>query len=214
MSRGRGMCETLHLLALGLWLGALVMTGATAAIIFPTMRTLDPSLPGFPGAPDDQWMLAAGTVMQRVFFVCDAVQLGAAVVAAATLILLVSFFGLTLRRPSAVVRTALLLGVLTALAYYLVSLSPQMTHNLREYWDAAKAGDTAKAATFKAAFDADHPRASALLGANTFGVLVAFIAAAWCAATPDGVGASGTGGGVRPRRPSELEPPALLRGPR
>lgn len=214
MSRGRGVCETLHLLALGLWLGALVMTGATAAIIFPTMRTLDPSLPGFPGAPDDQWVLAAGTVMQRVFFVCDAVQLGSAAFAAATLILLLSFFGLSFRRPAAVVRAALLLGVLTALGYYLLSLSPEMTRNLRGYRDSARGGDVAAAASFKAAFDADHPRASALLGANTFGVLAAFLAAAWCAATPGWAGAGGSGGATRPRRRSELEPPALLRGPR
>ena len=53
----------------------LVMSGTMAAVIFPTMKQLQPVLPEFVKVPQDHWSLAAGLVMRKVFFISDAVQL-------------------------------------------------------------------------------------------------------------------------------------------
>ena len=78
-------CDTIHTLALCLWLAALILGGASAAVVFPTMKSVNPMLPDFPGFEADHWKIAAGMVQQRIFFVSDTVQFIAAIAAFLTL---------------------------------------------------------------------------------------------------------------------------------
>ena len=69
--RATGPCtrrlETVHLAALGVWFGALVTVSATAALAFPTMKRLQPALPGFRIDLADHPQIAAGHVMNPAF---------------------------------------------------------------------------------------------------------------------------------------------------
>ena len=71
--------------SLGAWALVIVMSGAMAAVIFPTMKQLDPVLPDFVSTPGDHWSLAAGLVMRKVFFISDIAQLVLAMVAVVSL---------------------------------------------------------------------------------------------------------------------------------
>lgn len=181
----RPSMETAHLVALGLWLGALVMTGATAAIAFPTLRDLDPSLPAFASYPEDHWSIAAGMVMARVFFVCDAVQLGCGLLAGATLGILFLTGAVARRRAAQVIRAALLAVLLVSLLQYLVFPAREMAQDLQAFWSAAKAGDAETADRHRAAFERAHPGASLRLSLHAIGVLVTMAVGAWAAATPE-----------------------------
>ena len=75
---GRKIFETLHALAAGVWLGALVMGGATAGILFTTMRRLDPTFGVFDTYTGDMSNIGAGFIQNRVFLAMDFVQYGAA----------------------------------------------------------------------------------------------------------------------------------------
>lgn len=159
--------------ALGVWFGALVMVGATAAIAFPEMKELQPSLPDFSAVPEDNWSIAAGKVMFPAFFICDVIQFVSAMLA------IVSFILVFVKRrtgPGAAVRglRLLLMTILMAsLGYYMVALTPAMNDSLNSYWNAARTGDLEQAATHKATFDALHPKASAALRINALLVLLA-----------------------------------------
>jgi len=185
MRRLRPSLETTHLIALGLWLGALVMTGATAAIAFPTLRDLDPSLPVFEAYPRDHWSIAAGMVMARVFFVSDAMQMACGLVAAGTLGMLFLSGTIARRRAAQVIRAALLFALLVSLLQYLIFPAREMAQDLNAFWNAAKAGDLETAERHRAAFDRAHPGASLRLSLHAVGVLAAMAIGAWAAATPE-----------------------------
>ncbi len=163
MKRGRVLCEMAHLMALGVWLGAVVMTGATAGIAFTTLPTLGLTLAEFANGPGDHGVIAAGILMAKVFLVSDAVQLGGATIAFVTLLLLTMIFGLSIFRRATAARWGLMLVILISMSYYQFMLAPTMNSELASYWEAAKAGDTEAALEHKAAFDGRHPRASAIL---------------------------------------------------
>lgn len=175
MRRVPAILETAHVTALGVWAGAVVMSGATAAVIFPQMRELDPTLEAFAATPGEHWVIAAGWVMARVFWVMDAVQLGCAGVAALTLIALVwmrGVFGIRF-----VLLRVLLVGAAVAtLLWYLMAVAQPMSTDLAGYWEAAKAGEAERAATLRASFDARHPVASRALGALGVLALVSAVA--------------------------------------
>lgn len=171
----RRLLESLHLAAVSLWLGALVLAGATAAIAFPTMSRLDPRLPEFAAYPGPHHRIAAGQVMQRVFLVTDLVQVGAVFVAGVALSVLILRGHVALTRPMTVVRAALLLGVLGLLGYKLFVLDPRMSLSLRAFWSAAAEGRLEDAEAARRAFDADHPRASAVLSVLAGGVLALIV---------------------------------------
>lgn len=206
MNRGRAICETAHLALLGLWLGALVMTGATAAVVFTEMKSLTPALPAYAAYTGEHWALAGGRVMQRVFFFADAAQFICGLGAALTLLLSVATFGLSVRRVSTLVRGALVFIAVALAAYAIIGLGPRMNSNLRAYWSAAERGDMEDAARPRAAFDADHPVASAVMSATAAAVLLALIAGAWSVARQ---GASSLP--PAPERKSAWEEPELLK---
>lgn len=153
--------------------GALGMTGAAAAIAFPTMRELAPSLGAYPMYPGTHWTLAAGEVMRRVFTVSDVVMLATGVLGG---LALTTSFALRLRahRPSPTewVRILLALGLLGMIAYQAIFLRPAMNEELFAYLDAASIGDAANADMHRENFSAMHPTASRSLSA-TFGIALA-----------------------------------------
>lgn len=163
MKRGRVLCETVHLMALGVWLGAVLMTGATAGIAFTTLPELSLSLAEFANGPGEHGVIAAGILMAKVFLVSDAVQLGGATIAFVTLLLSTVMLELSVFRRATAARWGLMLAILISMSYYQFMLAPAMNSELASYWEAAKAGDTEVALEHKAAFDERHPRASVIL---------------------------------------------------
>jgi hypothetical protein len=175
--------QTLHLLALAIWMGSVAMSGLFAAIIFPTMRTLDPTLAQYPLYTGDHSMLAAGRIASKVFlsvdtiqFVCSAIAMGGFIVMLLT--------GYSLNTLSRVARSFLISCALAMLSYHLLILMPGMYEDLRAYWEAAALGNTALADTHKDAFAAMHSSSSRSIGLTTLFVLLAFVFGVWTAENP------------------------------
>ncbi|MGQ0628913.1 MAG: hypothetical protein ACT4PL_12535 [Phycisphaerales bacterium] len=64
----------LHTFALGLWFGSLIMSGVAAAVLFPTLKRLDPTLGAYPKYTGSHWLLAAGHVAEIVFYISDIIS--------------------------------------------------------------------------------------------------------------------------------------------
>jgi len=160
MPSPRPLLETAHLAALGVWAGATVMTAATAAVIFPEMKSLDPALPAFSEYPGDHGVVAAGWVMARVFLVFDWVQLVAAAIAGVSMLALAFGKNLHLRWT----RTGLTAAAIAVLGWYLLAVAQPMSADLAGYYHHAQAGEVEQADQYRDAFDARHPTASRALG--------------------------------------------------
>ncbi|MBZ0171270.1 MAG: hypothetical protein K8E66_02720 [Phycisphaerales bacterium] len=201
---GRPLFETIHALAAGLWLGSLVMSAATAGILFGAMRSLDPSFGVFEAYTGPQSDLGAGFIQNKVFLAGDVIQfIGATGVLASTIALL-AFCGLPLRRVSTAIRLFSLGAAMILVSYHLFVLVPRMQGNAEAYWRAAEAGEMDAAQTAHDEFRADHPTARNEMVATTLAVAMMLGAGAWSAAS----------GGVAERRvpkslPSGLEQPKL-----
>lgn len=168
----RRLLELCHLAPLGIWCGMLLLAGFTAATTFPTVKALNPALPGLEGYSGEQWKLVAGRVMDPVF---GAVTWAGAVIAlwlALSLFVMLGLCGLSLARRVNAVR-GIVVGLLLGLAGYdALVLRPQMTSELRAHWEAVDAGDYELSAQHQAAFEELHPRASFVLQAEAvIGVL-------------------------------------------
>lgn len=185
MRSWRAMCETINLTVTGLWLGALVMTGVTAAILFPTVRDLRPTLPEYALYQGEHWRIAAGQPGDKIFVACDAIQFVCAMVAAVSLATMVFVTKVRVKRPAMLIRIAALVVAFVLLGSRFFFLQPWMDTNLHGFWEAAAKGDNANAERLRAAFDADHPIASNMLAATALCVLLAMVFGAWCAATPE-----------------------------
>lgn len=164
----------LRMSASGLWLAALVMSGATAAIAFPLMKQLGPTLPGFTAYPGEHHRIAAGMVMARVFVACDVLQIVAAV-----LVLVAGLW--SSRRPVPTGLVTRLGWVAIGLAIVLLvgklaMLDPLMRAELGAFWSAAAAGSLIDAELHRQRFDALHPRASMVMYATAALVLGAIVA--------------------------------------
>jgi hypothetical protein len=169
--------EVLHVTALAFWLGAVVMTGIAAAVIFPTIKDLKPALPDYANYHGDHWMLLAGRVANNVFFGARIVQVLCALVTVASLI------GLTAweRIPRWVVaaRWASVLLVLACLGFNMLVLRPRMSANLNAYWRHAGAGHNEEAKAFQAAFVADHPTATRTFEVTAVTLILSIGIAGW-----------------------------------
>lgn len=183
MTRARHLCQGVHLAAVAIWLGATIMTGAAAAIAFPTMRDLAPALPDFAEYPADHWIIAAGTLMNKVFSVLDYASVALAVIAAQALVLAAMPCRLRLSAPSSIIRIPAMLAALGAVAYSLLILRPQMSTHLRDFHDHALAGRVEQADAARALFDALHPPASNALSVIAAALVVLLIAGLWSLAT-------------------------------
>jgi hypothetical protein len=146
----------LHVAALAVWLGAIGMTVAAAAIVFPTMQKLDPHLAAFDKYTGSHAVLAgdrclAGVPGVRRRAVCVRADRGV------TFGIAVMWLGLSVQRVSTFVRAALLLGLVGMLAYRFGFQQPAWDSDLKAYWEAAGIGDNAAAATIQERLRAAHP---------------------------------------------------------
>lgn len=170
--------ETVHLTALGVWAGALFGAGVAAAVAFPTMRALDPTLGAYPNYTGEHWMLAAGRVAARVFLITDVAQFVCAFLA------VVGFIGATVFGPRSrswlrFFRAGALGVAFLLVSYHLLIQGPRMDRDLRAYWDAAAAGDNATATTHQDAFAAQHGAASRIMTATFGATLLTLGLGAW-----------------------------------
>lgn len=172
------IAQIVHLVALSVWLGSVAMSGVVAAIVFPLMRTLDPTLGAYPDYQGDHAMLAAGRVASRVFFVVDSIQFVCASIALLTIVLLVAT-GYSLNTMSRVFRVIFLCMTLALLSYHLFLFMPSLEQTLTGYWELARQGETALADQFKDRFLESHSSASRILGGLTIMVLINIILAGW-----------------------------------
>lgn len=167
--------EGIHAASLAVWLAALGGAGLAAAVVFPVMRELDPRLPDYASYAGEHWMIAAGHVGRRVFSIADRVQLVASALAVVSLAV-ATRLGLSSGVWLAIRWIAV--GVAAGLAVYNgLVLAPRMDQNLLTYWAAAREGDQAKAAQYKAAFSAEHPHASMVLQIGAASVFVGLVSA-------------------------------------
>ena len=203
---GRRLCELAHAASLAAWFAAVVGAGLTAALVFPEMKSLDPTLGAYPSYGGEHWRLGAGRIAARGFLIADAVQLAAAIVAVATLVgsLLLR---LPARRVSTLLRALFTGGAATLLAVRFFYLAPRMNAPLRGYWEAAALGETERAEKLAADFGAYHGAASNIYTALALLTLAALLTAVWSIAMGDA---------TRSRRAAlpepTLETPALASG--
>jgi len=186
MASMRGLAsllETVHLTALGVWVGAVGMTAAMAAVIFPQMNHLDPRLPGFSAYPSEHGVIAAGWVMARVFMILDWAQLATAGLALLALIVRVVIRGGAPMRWTGV-RLALTLASAGILLWYLLAVAQPMNADLVGFWQAAQAGEVERADALRASFDARHPSASRALGSLMVAALVTILVSGLAATAP------------------------------
>ena len=179
MERLWQICRAVHSAALGIWLGALLVAGASAAMIFPLAREIGPVLPSFAKYTGDHAILVGGMFAQRVFFAADVVQFVCATLAILTLGIIAI---LTLRRGRSMLvgaRVAIFAITLCVFCWYFFMLTPGMQKALRLHYDAAQAGNNEAALQHKSAFDADHPRASTALSVIAGGVALSLVLSLW-----------------------------------
>ncbi len=159
------------------------MAGASAAIIFPTTKDLAPTFAKYAQYTGEHWKLGAGMVQNRVFLVTDAVCAAAAVIASASLA--IEWMNARWKGILPKARVIALVLACAALGYQLFVLGPVMSQNIRQHWQLAAAGDNQSAEEYRAAFEADHPKASAIMYAQ-FGAVVLTLALGLIARpTPD-----------------------------
>jgi len=177
MSRLCTAAQGCAIAALGVWLGAAMTSAITAAVAFPTMKTLSPTLVDFGAYAGPHAPIAAGAIARRVFDIAAFIQIACAAVAGLTL-------GLATLRPKSAthtpgpipwLRTLLLVLAIGILAYWRLVLAPRMDANLDAFWAAAKAGQSEIAERAHGAFSRDHPHASRTLGTMTLLVLLTIL---------------------------------------
>lgn len=171
--------ETLHVVALALWAGTVGMTAVAAAVIFPQVRDLEPTLGAYPKYTGEHWLLAAGHIANRIFVIGDTIQAVCAGIAGLTIAAALMARRLSPFGASSALRLLGLLAAFGALSYQLGSLRPDMRRELDNYWLAAEEGRNEDAAQYQARFRELHPAASRSLALCGGAVLVALAAGTW-----------------------------------
>lgn len=167
------VAHAIHGIALALWLGCVATSGLAAAIIFPTMKSLDPRLGEYASYTGDHWMLAAGHVAARIFAATDLAQVVGAAVAGITAACMVASRQADPRRAWSRAWLGCLVISGALLVVQVAWLRPTMDADLHRYWDHARAGDNAAAEGARAAFSRRHPTASNLMAGTAVCVLAA-----------------------------------------
>lgn len=172
------VCESVHLLALGLWAGVLLMVGATAAVTFPKLADLDVRLPGFEGYEAEQHRIAAGQLMNLAFAVADWIGIACLVLAVATILMVTVPKGVWRHRmgPALVLRMAALAFVLILTLFQTFAFRPSLNNSFEQLWIAAEAGENQRAAEIRDKLAPQHAKASFLLTSQFGLVLIAGIA--------------------------------------
>ncbi|MCC7388986.1 MAG: hypothetical protein IT431_09480 [Phycisphaerales bacterium] len=173
--------NTLLVVSSGVVFGVLAMTAVVAAVVFPKMRELDPTLPGYPAYDGAHWSLAAGIVAERVF------DIGFVIAGVSVAGCIAGVLGLAVTRGRSgmpIVRLGLTLIVTALFCTHVGWLQRRMDQAAGEYRAGAAAGDSAVAHEAKARFDAMHPTASRLISGATLAGLALFGVSAWQAGGP------------------------------
>ncbi|MEM0915299.1 MAG: hypothetical protein AAGK09_11900 [Planctomycetota bacterium] len=198
----RRFLEVVHMTAAGLWLGVAVGTGAAAAILFPTLKELEPTLATYPDYTGEHWRLAAGHVAARLFAFSDVVGFFCLMLAGLTLCIIAATRQVWIQTPRITLARLSSLGLaILASGYNIFILAPRMNGNLDDYWTAAAAGDNEAALAAQQAFMADHTPASNTMAAVAIAALALTMTGAMAlTAKPRAAAAP---------KPSRLETPAL-----
>ena len=197
-----GLLKTLaviHWLALCLWIAAIAAAGVAAVGVFGTMGELRLDVGAYAAFPNDanqHAMLAAGRIMERVFFMVDLAQFIAMplLVIAATVLAILKARGW--RGAGAMIRHACLALAVATLVYQAAAINPVMNRELRAYWAGAASGDVPGALDHQQAFNRLHRRAEMLMNARLALLLAALVMLA-AASAP------------RPTQPTMLQRPLL-----
>ena len=169
---GRATVDAGYWLGLAIWTGALMTAAMAASSAFAILPELPLSLDGYAVVePEEPGRIAAGKLMEQIFFLVDVIQ-------AAAIVLVLTMGALQMRRPDRarpanLVRIAVVVIGVGLYAYRAGVLMPALNHELRAYWAAAAQGDVARAQEHRERFATDHPTATRLFG----GTLLAVIAA-------------------------------------
>ena len=201
MNAARSITNIVFWLSLCLWLAAPLTAGIAAMNTFGTLPEMPLQLKEYEAYPEaEHGTLAAGIVMERNFFVVDMVQFASAPLTVIALLLQLTLFGMSLRRPANFIRAGLIVVAAAIFGLYAFRIAPRMNHELRAYWEEARAGNVEEALVHQQAFQTDHPRAETVLKLN----LLLLVGA---------VGASAVAFTNPPRRApvSGLESPQLAR---
>jgi hypothetical protein len=192
-------CNAVHWLSLTLWVAALAAAGIAAMNVFGTLPKLNLTLNEYQSLPpESHGRLAAGMVMEGVFFVVDLAQFVAAPLALITLLFQLSVFRMPLRRPANLIRTLCIVVATGLFAFHATVLAPRMNRELRAYWRSAQDGEIDQAQLHLAKFNEKHPVANTLLQTNLILLLIA-IASTSAAVMPSS------------QRRHRFESPALLK---
>lgn len=197
----------MHLTFAGLWMGALAMTGAAAAVIFPVVKALNPSLPDYTAYTGPHWRLAAGHVASRIFLISDVVTLGCIIITGLTLGVIALSVEAWTKPVITGLRIIALLAAISLMTYSFAFLGKRMNLNLTNYWESARTGDNESALVYQQAFDKDHPTASR--------VMVGSFLCALLLTTSGAFAASGTSNRINSPETSNkrtLEEPSLSKG--
>lgn len=168
----RSLAAYFQSITLALWLGILLTTGTAAAVLFPAMKELNPTLPGFAGYTGEHWLIAAGrpaTSLFRIYQCASGVLAGLTVIS-----LIVTCSGRPrgwMRSPSMTVYLFLMLA-LVVVQVMEQTLHSTMRVNLMGYWEMAGRHETAAALNLKDQFGALHKQSELITGIEA--VLLAF----------------------------------------
>jgi hypothetical protein len=170
-----------HWAALALWIAAIVAAGVAAIGVFGTLadvRLTVHEYAAFPNDANQHGMLAAGRIMERVFFLVDVLQF-----IAAPLLLASASLELVLRLPwsrgrAGVARLVCMATAVATLTYQAVVVSPTMNRELRSYWEHAAAGNVLAAQAHQESFNQLHPRAEMLMNARLALLLIVLVLSA------------------------------------
>ncbi len=199
MNAARSITNLVFWLALCLWVAAPVTAGIAAMNTFTTLPDMPLVLEEYADFPvSEHGTIAAGMVMERNFFVVDLVQFVCVPLTVIALGLQLVVFGMPLRRPVHLLRAVLIVVAAAIFGFYAFRIAPRMNHELRAYWDDARAGNVQEALAHQQAFQIDHPRADAILKLNLL-LLLGAVGTSAIAFTSQPAPASST----------ELEPPQL-----
>lgn len=165
-------------LSIGLWISVLIAAGIAAVNVFPTVKEMAVTIPGWAAPESEHWRYAAGKVMDPIFFLADLVQFVVAPLSLLALLGMRISAGPTPRRVAGGVRLAALLIATGLFAWQGLWNAQAMRTGLRQQWDAAKIGDMAEAERLRQDFEDDHQLASSILRFTLLFVVVAGVAGA------------------------------------
>lgn len=168
--------NTVLVMCSGIVFGVLAMTAVVAAVTFPRMKSLNPTIPGYEGYRGAHWSLAAGWIAEGVF---DIGFLIAGVAVAGCIAAVLSLAVVRGRRGMPIVRLGLTLVVAALFCTHVGWLQRRMDVAAEEYREAAARGENDAAVEAKSRFDAMHPMASKLISAAALAGLALFGVSAW-----------------------------------